>query len=458
MILGDRSRGLQRGNVFRMLGSLMDNRGAVALWVAILLPVFIGFGALAYDISHFLVVRGEVQNAADAGALAGARFLYNNDGTAVNLGANQIAYDAATANQSQKQIVDVGWTSGNAGDVQRGHWSFANRTFTPNASLTPVDLWNVSSAELDANLNFINAVSVRAHRRNPQALAIFGRIFGVSGIDVSAQAIAYIGFAGSLRQGEADQPIAICKQAIMDFDPDNSGGKFTCTVGRMINSGQNAATRETGGWTSFYQDLDDPNLPCNGGTNAQEVRDLVDHPACNSGNPAPLTLGAPMATNGGDIQSAFNDLIDCWRAQTANGTVPWTLKLPVIDCPGNNVGTCQDLLGAVVINVLWITEAGEDPGYNNAPTSMAGIPDNNPVILDWPSAVQMQAVQDWDTNGEARWTSFAEHFKLRDMVGNPATYQKKTIYYLPDCRDHELTGNSGGENFGVLARIPVLVQ
>ncbi len=445
MILSDRWTGFQQRKVFRMLGSMRDQGGAVALWVAILLPVFIGFGALAFDISHFLVVRGEVQNAADAGALAGARFLYNNDGTAVNPGANQIAYDTATANQSQNQAAYVNWTSGNVDDVQRGHWSFATRTFTPNDSLSPVDLWNVSSSELDADLNFINAVRVRAHRRNPQAFAIFGRIFGVSGIDVSGQAIAYIGFAGSLAEGDADQPIAICKEAILDFS-DDPDGEFTCAVGRMINSGENQATNETGGWTSFYQDLDDPNLPCNGGTNAQEVRDLV----CGDGNPDPIKLDEPMATNGGDIQSAFNDLIDCWKAHLAeNGPTPWNLTLPVIDCPGNNVGTCQDVKGAVFINIVWITEAGEDPGYNNAPTQMAGILDSNPAVGAWSSE---------DPDGEARWTSFAEHFSLRDMVGNPATYQKKTIYFLPDCTPHELKGNSGGENFGVLARIPVLVQ
>jgi hypothetical protein len=447
MILMDRWAGFQQRKVFRILGSMRDEGGAVALWVAILLPVLVGFGALAFDIPHFLVVRNEVQNAADAGSLAGARFLYNNDGTAVNPGANLIAYDTATANQSQNQAAYVNWTSGNVGDVQRGHWSFATRTFTPNDSLEPVDLWNVSSAELDANLNFINAVRVRAHRRSPQAFAILGRIFGVSGFDVSGEAIAYIGFAGSLAKGDVDQPIAICKEAILDFseDPD---GEFTCAVGRMINSGENEATNETGGWTSFDQDPDDD--PCNGGTNSQEVRDLV----CNSGNENEVVLGLPMATNGGEIQSAFNDLIDCWKTETG-GIKPWNLTLPVIECPGNNVTTCQEVVGAVVINIVWITEAGEDPGYNNAPTQMAGI-ENGPG--PWPSDDERVAVQDWDTNGEARWNSFAEHFKLRDMVENPATYQKKTIYFLPDCTDHELAGNSGGENFGILARIPVLVQ
>jgi Flp pilus assembly protein TadG len=423
MILSDRWTAFQQGKGFRILGSLRDNGGAVVLWVAILFPVFIGFGALAFDISHFLVVRGEVQNASDAGALAGARFLYNNNGTAVNPGANQIAYDAASANTSQLQTVDVGWTSGNTGDVQRGHWSFATRTFTPNNSLAPVNLWNVSSAQLDADPNFINAVRVRAHRRNPQAFAIFGRIFGISGFDVSGEAVAYIGFAGSLRQGEADQPIAICSQALLN------NGAYSCTVGRMINSGQNVATRETGGWTSFDQDS-----PCTGGTNAQQVRSLV----CSSGNPEPLKLGDDVATNGGDIQSAFNDLINCWRNATGE-TQFWPLRLPVINCPGNNVGTCEEVVGAVVINVVWITGAGEDPGYNNAPRQMDSWSNNDP-------------------NGQIRWNDFVTHFNLEDVGGAPATYQKKTIYFLPDCDVHVPAGGSGGENFGILARIPVLVQ
>jgi hypothetical protein len=29
---------------------------------------------------------------------------------------------------------------------------------------------------------------------------------------------------------------------------------------------------------------------------------------------------------------------------------------------------------------------------------------------------------------------------------------------VPSCEYHDLTGNTGGQNFGVLARIPVLVQ
>jgi hypothetical protein len=413
-----------------------DEQGATAIVVALVMFVLLGFAALAIDIGHLFVARNELQNAADAGALAGARFLYNDDGTAVNTGANQIAYDAATANHSEtgsglEVAVEVDWNGGNAGDVQRGHWSFATGTFTPNASIAPVDLWNVSTEELDADLNFINAVSVVTRRAGTPVLSFFATIFGHQDFQLSADAVAYIGFAGTLLPHDVDQPIAICEESIL-----NDGDEYTCTVGRMINSGQNTANSETGGWTSFSQDD-----ACTGGTNAQEVKNLV----CGDGNPEPLMLGGDMATNGGDIQSAFNQLIQCWAAATGK-TQPWNVTLPVVTCPGNNVGTCEDLQGAVNLNIIWITEAGEDPSYTNAPSQMAGVGD----FGNWSSN---------DPDGQTRWNSFAAHFNLQNVPdGAPAPYVKKSIYFLPDCTPHEPAGGSGGDNFGVLARIPVLVE
>jgi Flp pilus assembly protein TadG len=69
---------------------LNDQRGVTIVIVAIMIAVFIGFAALAVDISHLYVVRNELQNAADAGALAGARVLYNVGGTAVNPGRTRL--------------------------------------------------------------------------------------------------------------------------------------------------------------------------------------------------------------------------------------------------------------------------------------------------------------------------------------------------------------------------------
>ena len=411
---------------------LSNQRGVTAIVVGITLAMLVGFGALAVDIGHLCVAHNELQNAADAGALAGARFLYNDDGTAVNTGANQIARDAAMANKSEQNPVEVNWTGGNAGDAQRGHWSFATRTFTPNESTASVDLWNVSTAQLDADINFINAVKVMARRQAMPIASFFAGIFGHESFEGAADAVAYIGFAGTLPPGDVDQPIAICKDSILN------GSEYTCNVGRMINSGHDNATNETGGWTSFNQDD-----PCTGGTNAQEVKSLV----CADGNPETIFLGQDMATNGGDIQSAFNKLIQCWADNTSKTQI-WPLTLPVIDCGDqNNVGTCQEFVGAVEINIVWITKAGEDPGYNDAPKQMD----------DWacPSNCNCPGP---DCNGTCCWGDFVEHFNLENADGTSADYVKKSIYFLPDCNPHDPMGVSGGENFGILAEIPVLVE
>jgi hypothetical protein len=63
------------------------------------------------------------------------------------------------------------------------------------------------------------------------------------------------------------------------------------------------------------------------------------------------------------------------------------------------------------------------------------------------------------TSGLQCWKDFVDYFNLKNVLGNSdATYDAKSIYFLPDCKVHEPTGLSGGQNFGILARVPVLVK
>jgi Flp pilus assembly protein TadG len=55
-----------------------DESGVVALWVALLLVVFVGFAGWAVDFSHWMDERTHMQKAADAAALAGAVYLPEN--------------------------------------------------------------------------------------------------------------------------------------------------------------------------------------------------------------------------------------------------------------------------------------------------------------------------------------------------------------------------------------------
>ena len=101
-----------------------NQHGVSAIIVAICLLMILGFAAFAIDFAHLHLAQNELQNAADAGALAGAGVLYANDGKSINTNANSTASDAAQANYSEGEPVEVKIPLSNSDDVQRGHWSF----------------------------------------------------------------------------------------------------------------------------------------------------------------------------------------------------------------------------------------------------------------------------------------------------------------------------------------------
>ena len=57
----------------KMSGFMRSDSGAVAATTAILMTVLLGFAAYAIDIGHLVLVKSEMQRAADAAALAGVR-------------------------------------------------------------------------------------------------------------------------------------------------------------------------------------------------------------------------------------------------------------------------------------------------------------------------------------------------------------------------------------------------
>ena len=432
-----------------LYSQLNNQRGVTAVIVAICLVMLVGFIALSIDVSHILVARNELQNAADAGALSGAGNLYLNDGTAINTNANQFGYDAAVANYSDQLPVEVNWTSGNTGDVQRGHWSFGlgslARGFYPNASTATADLWGVTTEELDENPNFINAVRVITRRQTAPVSSFFARIFGYEGFVQTAEAVAYIGFAGTILPAEVDSPIAICKQSLIEAD-----GSYDCSEGRFINDAAGDQDEETGMWTSFDQGLDAEGNPlsgedpCQGGTNASEVKPLVN---CNASgvNQKMLYLGRNMAVNNGQIDAAFNSFYDCWDSAYIEKFMPMTL--PVIDCASDPT-TCAPLVGAVEVYVVWVTQ---QPNLKDLPTRKEAFDD----YLAWEAPDTCAADANPD---QCVWDSFVGHYGLVGADNAPAAYQAKTIYLLKSCEDHIPEGVSGGENFGILAEIPVLVK
>jgi Flp pilus assembly protein TadG len=422
-----------------------NQRGATLVLFAVLLFLLIGVAALAIDLGYLFVARNELQNAADAGALAGARELYYSEDSippgsteligTVNPGADNFGLNTATMNKSEKIAVEVT-------TVERGHWSLNNRTFSMNENtLTlPPDFWTKSADELDSDPDFINAV--RVVTRSPQndegnrTSSFFSRLFGFTDFDFQKEAIAYIGFAGEFGPGEFDIPIVICEGSIIDpADPN----KFTCNIGRMIDSSNDIASSNTGAWSSFEQD----NSTCSA-ANANTIKGLV-----NSGNTKTVFSGRDITTQGGNVDAAFKEFVKRWESNNGNDDQPWEVTVPKVDCSGSkNVGNCPPMTGAVVVRILWLKDK-QDPHFNDAPRRMWNQEENR----HWESL---------DSDGQVRWDSFVQEFGLQNADGNPAPYANATnaIYFSPICTPHEPAGKtgSGGTKSNILAKIPVLVK
>jgi len=227
----------------------------------------------------------------------------------------------------------------------------------------------------------------------------------------------------------------------------------------MIDSG-GGTTHNSGAWTNFLQPCETASVPT--------VRPLV----CRDGNPLTIDLGETIGTTGGMQDNVYRDLRDCWLNTTPRDwrgypTVPWGLTLPVIDCPANNPGPCSDPTGAVTLEVVWVKQTGADPEWRDIPLQMEVEKESGTVSWScsgWVAAGSPTNIDSLSVSQRQQcWREFASTFNLRTADGTsvgdltPSDLQK-TIFFLPECKPQDPRGNTGGENFGILAKIPVLVQ
>ena len=102
-----------------------DRCGVVAVMTAVSLPVFVGFSALAIDLSYAYLIRNQLQITADSSALAGV---------------SQVQLDEATVKAEAMEFAQLNMATnphGNvlvANDIIIGHWDPDSRTFTPTGT------------------------------------------------------------------------------------------------------------------------------------------------------------------------------------------------------------------------------------------------------------------------------------------------------------------------------------
>lgn len=264
-------------------------RGAVVVLFVLCLPVLIGFTAFALDLARLVTVRAELQNAADAAALAGARALMSGGGAA--------AYDWVAAQTTADGVIvlnesdDGALAPSGTYSASTGYWNLTDPTLGLRVA-------GESGAPVSGDQPAVQ-VSLRfsSNRGQPGGVALFfAPIFGINRSDVSARSVAVVSPPGLAYSGSLF-PMVIGKCMYDNYwdaatgrpktDP-ATGAPYLLDIGSTYFS-----SCISGQWSTFNTVQND--VPF--------VQGLIAN-----GNPVDLGIGSPTYIQSGVKDSLFNDV------------------------------------------------------------------------------------------------------------------------------------------------------
>ncbi|AIO40659.1 tad-like Flp pilus-assembly family protein [Burkholderia cenocepacia] len=307
-------------------------KGAVAITVALLMTILLGFAALAIDIGYLFVVRNELQNAADAAALAGAPCLYPRAQCS-----NQTAHapDWATAQAQTVQGVSLNKSSNKAltgytTDVSYGYWDVTGSVHGLQSSMPALPAVGMPAVQV---------VVTRSATKNGGVPTFLATIWGTKSVSESAVAVAVVSNPGNVGSG-AMFPVALTKCMYDQYWDSTNGkpktatattppgpGQPNQTVGKpytfYVTSSYHAGPCEAGQWTTFDTTAND----------VPTVRNLI-----SNGNPDPASIGSP---------SGVCSTADATCTYIQPGTKT-TLYTSVNDCSAAGNKTCEYVLVPIV--------------------------------------------------------------------------------------------------------------
>jgi hypothetical protein len=276
-------------------------RGVTLIWMAIAILVLISFTALAVDFGYTYYTTQQLQNAADAAALAGAqRVWFSHDE------ARQLAMGMSSENDSGGTMVLLDENASNDanGDIVVGLYDEGTRLFTPND-----------------DINVANAVLVNARRTSDSPSGplnlVWGSLFGRDFAQFNRWAIA-VNKSGPTTNGiialDDDDPASVHMHGTPYLDV--SAGSI------QVNSSSASATRMSG--TPGYPSLGQTNVNNVGevrfdgyvpapNVHFNEHRDFVDDPLASLPEPDEKAMpkfnkiGASGTYNPGYYPGGFDD-------------------------------------------------------------------------------------------------------------------------------------------------------
>jgi len=310
-------RGKERGLLRR------DESGQILVLVVFAAVFLIGMAALAVDIGHGLVVRNELQNAADASSLAGAGNLF-----IPSPGPNWARAEGAASGS-------IAWNKSDGqslvnGQVQSGVWNLSQSPAGLQSQGTPLNAQNVPAVRVQVG---------RAPGQNGGSVpTFFARIFGMNSFPVQAQAVAVVSNPGFVPPGTGMMPMAINSAMAANF---NSYKDAQHTFKIMSTYG--APPAQAGQFTSLLVDFNDVN----------RLRNLITT-LITTGTPNQINIGSIIYIQPG-VEANIFDHASQPDLKLFEGK---DLFLPVVSGSLGAPGGPREVVGFVGFHVLLSTKSG----------------------------------------------------------------------------------------------------
>jgi Flp pilus assembly protein TadG len=294
----------------QLISTFKNQRGAVAVIVAILVFfVLIGIIALAVDIGSVAATKNELQNIADAAALAGAGKLgdqYVNGGTIDDVAIKNVAADAGIKNKAGGENITI-----LRDEIRIGTWDQdRDPPFDPNTTNPFVP---------DGDENAVEVTTRRDSAANGPITTFFAKIFGITTADVRADATAALTGLSKVDEDGLPIPVGISKYW---FDPSHweEEGKGYCD--------QNIKFHPTGnlegcaGWHTY------DSWPSNAHKLSNRLDGLRDGTFTS---PETIAGQSEFAFIGGTVASAFDEMKALYEEKKDPVTGEWKTTVVVYD-------------------------------------------------------------------------------------------------------------------------------
>jgi Flp pilus assembly protein TadG len=343
-------------------------RGSVTILLAAILLAFL----LLFLVVGIYYVRGELQNAADAGALAGVVLVDPTKAATDQADARNEAQKFTGLNKAAGTGVATALNPGNDpnGDIVVGHWDDQTKTFDPNG--TPINALKVVARRTRDAAN--GTVSVGD---NP-----VGMIFGGALVNWPTMNIKRVAIAALLPPPLGPFPICLPSCSLttpfitewgyskqqLDNDPTKAGDPILCTDPNLPpgngNSNSTDTPSATPGLDFAFNPSADQGRPGLAWTNFYTV-DCNVNPACNMptknevepyifGKRPPDICNKNICTTNGNINPLAKDVQDVFNAKKTpvslggQSITGWRITVPIVDntacgvpnqaCPGAQNG------------------------------------------------------------------------------------------------------------------------